>query len=58
MSGIADWLLVVPAPAAYAVIAALVFAEAAVFVGFVLPGETAVIVGGVLARPGGCPCRC
>jgi len=52
MSGVADWLLNIPAPAAYAVIATLVFAEAAVFVGFVLPGETAVIVGGVLAATG------
>jgi membrane-associated protein len=34
---------------AYALVAALAFAEAAAFVGFVLPGETAVILGGVLA---------
>lgn len=33
----------------YLVIAALVFAEAALFFGFVLPGETAIVVGGVLA---------
>jgi len=52
MSGIAAWLLGVPALAAYAVIAALVFGEAAVFVGFVLPGETAVVIGGVLAASG------
>jgi membrane protein DedA with SNARE-associated domain len=52
LTPIADWLLAVPAPAAYAVIAALVFAEAAVFVGFVLPGETAVILGAVLAANG------
>ena len=52
MSGITDWLLNVPAPAAYALIALLVFAEAAVFVGFVLPGETAVLIGGVLAASG------
>ena len=38
-----------PPVAVYAVVAALVFAEAAVFVGFVLPGETAVLIGGVLA---------
>ena len=44
MSAIADWLLNGPAPAAYALIAALVFAEAAIFVGFVLPGETAYVV--------------
>lgn len=38
-----------PPLAAYAIIAALVFGEAAVFVGFVLPGETAVVLGGFLA---------
>jgi len=37
---------------AYAVIAALVFGETAVFVGFVLPGEIAVVLGGVLASRG------
>jgi membrane-associated protein len=37
---------------AYAVIAALVFGETAVFVGFILPGEIAVVVGGVLASRG------
>src|SRR3954467_9363461 len=39
----------VPSFAAYSLIAALVFGEAALFIGFVLPGETAVLVGGVLA---------
>lgn len=34
---------------AYMLITALVFAEDALFVGFILPGETAAIVGGVLA---------
>lgn len=38
-----------PPLAAYAIIAALVFGEAAVFIGFVLPGETAVVLGGFLA---------
>ncbi|MFG1999019.1 DedA family protein [Spirillospora sp. NPDC048911] len=33
----------------YLVIAALVFAEAALFFGFVFPGETAIVVGGVMA---------
>ncbi|MCW2913460.1 MAG: associated protein [Actinomycetia bacterium] len=36
----------------YAVVAALVFGEAALFFGFVLPGETAIVVGGVLASQG------
>jgi membrane-associated protein len=44
-----DQLLGVPPIVAYVVIGALVFAEAALFVGFVLPGETAVLLGGVLA---------
>ena len=52
VSGIVDGLLGVPAPVAYAVIAALTFGEAAVFVGFVLPGETAVLLGGVMAATG------
>lgn len=38
-----------PTPAIYALVVALVFAEAALFFGFVFPGETAIVVGGVLA---------
>lgn len=41
-----------PILAVYALIGALVFAEAALFFGFVFPGETAIIVGGVLAAQG------
>ncbi|MCW2903979.1 MAG: putative rane-associated protein [Streptosporangiaceae bacterium] len=41
-----------PSPLVYGVVAALVFAEAALFFGFVFPGETAIIVGGVLASQG------
>jgi len=52
MSHFTSALLSVPAPAAYALIALLVFSEAALFVGFVLPGETAVFLGGVLAATG------
>lgn len=52
MTALTDALLAVPAPAAYAIVTALVFAEAALFVGFVLPGETAVLLGGVLAASG------
>jgi membrane-associated protein len=37
---------------AYLVIAALVFGETAVFLGFILPGEIAVVVGGFLASRG------
>ncbi|GAB3653462.1 DedA family protein [Actinocorallia lasiicapitis] len=41
-----------PTPLIYTVIAALVFAEAALFFGFVFPGETAIIVGGLMASQG------
>jgi membrane protein DedA with SNARE-associated domain len=45
-------LLHVPAPVVLLVVGALVFGEAAVFLGFVLPGETAVLLGGFLASTG------
>jgi len=47
-----DTLLAVPPGIALLIIAALVFGEAALFFGFVLPGETAVVYGGVLAAAG------
>jgi membrane-associated protein len=47
-----DTLLDVPPWLALLIIAGLVFAEAALFFGFVLPGETAVVYGGVLADAG------
>jgi membrane-associated protein len=49
VSQVLDGLLTVPPAVAYLLIALLVFGEAAIFVGFVLPGETAVVLGGVLA---------
>ena len=49
MGHITDALLHLHGPVIYAVIAALVFAEAALFFGFVFPGETAIVVAGVLA---------
>ena len=49
MSLLVDHLLGVAPAVAYVVIGTLVFAEAALFAGLVLPGETAVIIGGVLA---------
>lgn len=52
MTGLVDNLLGVPPAVAYLLIGALVFAEAAIFVGFVFPGETAVVLGGVLASSG------
>jgi membrane-associated protein len=36
----------------YAVIGGLVFAEDALFVGFVIPGETAAVLGGILSSQG------
>jgi membrane protein DedA with SNARE-associated domain len=48
----ADWILGLPAPLVYLVVGLLVFLEDALFVGFVLPGETAALVGGFLASRG------
>lgn len=45
-------LAAVPTPLAYMAIAGLVFAEAALFVGFVIPGESAALLGGALAATG------
>ncbi len=52
MHAIINWLDALSGPVVYAVVAALVFAEDALFFGFVLPGETAVVIGGVLASQG------
>jgi membrane-associated protein len=49
---VVDVLLGVPPALALLIIAALVFGEAALFFGFVLPGETAALYGGVLAAAG------
>ncbi|MBO4272848.1 DedA family protein [Microbispora triticiradicis] len=49
MDAIINWLSGLSGIAVYGVVAALVFAEDALFVGFVIPGETAVVLGGVLA---------
>jgi membrane-associated protein len=49
VSQLLDGLLTAPPLLAYLLICLLVFSEAAIFVGFVLPGETAVVLGGVLA---------
>ncbi|HET7430859.1 MAG TPA: DedA family protein [Nocardioides sp.] len=49
---VVDLLLGVPPALALLIIAVLVFGEAALFFGFVLPGETAVVYGGVLADAG------
>jgi membrane-associated protein len=49
LQSVIDAIQTLPAGLAYLLIAALVFGEAAVFIGFVLPGETAVLLGGFLA---------
>jgi membrane protein DedA with SNARE-associated domain len=41
-----------PGGLVYTLVAILVFGEAALFIGFVLPGETAVLVAGVVASKG------
>ncbi|MEZ0067975.1 membrane-associated protein [Streptacidiphilus sp. MAP12-20] len=52
MGTITNWLASLSGPVVYAVVGALVFCEDAIFVGFVLPGETAAVLGGVLANQG------
>ena len=49
---ITHWLLHFHGGLAYTLVGLLVFSEAALLVGFFLPGETAVVVGGVLAQAG------
>jgi membrane-associated protein len=50
LSSAVDSILKLHGLPAYALVGGLTFAEAALFVGFVLPGETAVLLGGVLAH--------
>ena len=52
MQSLLDGIRSVPPAVAYALIGLLVFGEAAFFVGFVLPGEAAVLFGGFLASRG------
>jgi len=52
MSGVMDRLLAIQGPLLYALVAAVVFVEDALFVGFVVPGETAAVLGGVAASLG------
>jgi membrane-associated protein len=49
MQAITDWLQHLSGPLVYLVVAALVFSEDAFFFGFVLPGESAAVIGGVIA---------
>src|SRR4051794_41371587 len=52
MTGLVDRLLNLNPALVYVVVTALVFAEDALFVGFVIPGETAAVLGGVIASQG------
>jgi membrane-associated protein len=57
MSGVLHGLLTAPPLLVYVLVGLLVFGEAAVFVGFVLPGETAAVLGGVIASRQGVDLR-
>ncbi|MFE7591625.1 DedA family protein [Kitasatospora sp. NPDC057512] len=52
MHSITDWLSGLSGPIGYAVVAGLVFVEDALFFSFVVPGETAAVLGGFLAQQG------
>lgn len=52
MSGLLDKLTSLPAGWVYLLVGLLVFAEDALFIGFLVPGETAAILGGVTASLG------
>jgi len=52
MTGFIDGLLNVSPLVAYIAVFCLVFAEDALFIGFVIPGETAAVLGGVVASRG------
>lgn len=52
MGTIVEAILSMPPLLAYVLVVAFVFAEDAIFVGFVIPGETAAVLGGVVANQG------
>jgi membrane-associated protein len=52
MNGLLDHLTNLPAAWVYLTVALLVFVEDALFVGFLVPGETAAVLGGVTASTG------
>jgi membrane protein DedA with SNARE-associated domain len=49
LASIGSWLQHFSGPVAYVVCGLLVFGEAAILLGFVIPGETAALIGGFLA---------
>ena len=52
MTGLIDHLLNVHGVLVYVLVGLIVFVEDALFVGFVVPGETAAVLGGVIASRG------
>ncbi|MEU3569831.1 DedA family protein [Kitasatospora sp. NPDC036755] len=52
MHSITEWLSGLSGPVGYLVVAGLVFVEDALFFSFVVPGETAAVLGGFLAQQG------
>lgn len=52
LTSLVDRIQNLPAVGVYVVVGLLVFAEDAIFVGFVIPGETAAVLGGVIASRG------
>ena len=55
LTSLLERLLDVPAPVVLVVVGSLVFIEDALFFGFVVPGETVAILGGVAASLGHVP---
>jgi len=53
VSGLVDRVLGLSGVLVYLIVGLVVFAEDAIFVGFVVPGETAAVLGGVIASRGG-----
>ena len=57
MGGLVDWLLGLSGWPVYAAVGLLAFGEAAGFLGLVVPGELAVVLGGVVTSAGGASWR-
>lgn len=55
MSGLINQIVTAPSWVVLAVVAIVVFVQDALFVGFVVPGETAAILGGITASLGHAP---
>ncbi|MET3810977.1 DedA family protein [Arthrobacter sp. UYEF3] len=55
MNGFVESILNISPALAFTIVGCLVFAEDAVFIGFVIPGETAAVLGGVVSSRGEVP---